>query len=52
MDYEWGLNRGPLVPSQALLLSEPPDSLMAEDHRIVLIPKLTSKPAVSIFSNT
>ena len=49
MDYEWGLNRGPLVSSQALLLSEPPDSLMAEDHRIV--PKLTSKPAVSIFSN-
>ena len=32
-----------LISSQTVLPSEPPDSLMAEEYRIVLIPKLASK---------
>ena len=52
--YKWLHNKGSNpIPSDiyivrhALLPSEPPDSLMAEECRIVLIPKLTSNPAVS-----
>ena len=45
-ECDLGSNTGPDIYS-GTLTSEPPDSLMVEECRIVLIPKLASNSAVS-----